>query len=207
MDELVLCDDGKTRCGYRARDPVFRAYHDTEFGRPSADETWIFEKLCLETLAAGLSFHMVLGKRRVLRDAFHGFDLDRVARFDDDAIDRLMTTAGVIRNPAKLRACVHNAQAARAMRDEGGLPAFLWSFEPAPSERPERMTLDWLRDNPVNASSTAMAKAMKKRGFKWVGPTVCYGIFQGLGVVNDHFEGCDFRPQCLRDRSAFTPPG
>lgn len=208
MDELVTCDDGVTRCGYRANDPNFRAYHDAEFGRPSADETRIFEKFCIETLASGLSFHMVLAKRDLLRDAFDGFDIDRVAQFDDAAVDRLMRTDGVIRNRAKLRACLHNARRARAMRDaDGGLPAFLWSYEPAPDERPQTMRLAWLRDHPTNASSTALAKALKARGWKWVGPTTCYGVFQGLGLVNDHFEGCAFRQSCLDARAAFTPPG
>lgn len=206
MEEHVTCDDGQTRCTWRVDDPVVRAYHDREFGRPSADETWIFEKLCLETLASGLSFHMVLGKRDILRDAFGGFDLDRVARFTNASITRLMRTPGVIHNEAKLRACVNNARLAREMRDDGGLQAFLWSYEPAPSERPARVTAAWLQRHPTNASSAAMAKAMKTRGFKWVGPTVCYGIFQGLGLVNDHVEGCDFREPCLRDRAAFQPP-
>ncbi|MEM7490892.1 MAG: DNA-3-methyladenine glycosylase I [Pseudomonadota bacterium] len=208
MEELVRCDDGRVRCGYRADDPDFRAYHDEEFGRPSADETRIFEKVCIETLASGLSFHMVLAKRPRLREAFHDFEVDRVARFDDGAVERLMATDGLIRNERKIRACIHNARRARAMRDaDGGLPAFLWSFEPAPGERPEQMRLAWPRDHPTNASSTAMAKALKARGWQWVGPTTCYGVFQGLGLVNDHFEGCDFRRPCLDARAAFTPPG
>ncbi|MEM7709314.1 MAG: DNA-3-methyladenine glycosylase I [Pseudomonadota bacterium] len=208
MDELTSCDDGPTRCGYRAHDPHFRAYHDGEFGRPSADETRIFEKICVETLASGLSFHMVLAKRDLLRDAFHGFEVDRVAQFNDGSVERLMRTDGVIRNERKLRACIGNARRARAMREEDdGLPAFLWSFEPAPEERPDAMRLDWLRAHPTNASSEAMAKALKTRGWAWVGPTTCYGVFQGLGLVNDHFEGCDFRQPCLDARAAFAPPG
>ncbi|MEM8849028.1 MAG: DNA-3-methyladenine glycosylase I [Pseudomonadota bacterium] len=208
MDELVTCDDGRTRCGYRATDPHFRAYHDHEFGRPSADETRIFEKICIETLASGLSFHMVLARRDLLRDAFHGFEVDRVAQFDDSDVDRLMQTEGVIRNGAKLRACLHNARRARAMRDDdGGLPVFLWAHEPAHWERPDEMRLTWLRNHPTNASSEALAKALKKRGWQWVGPTTCYGVFQGLGLVNDHFDGCAFRQPCLDARAAFVPPG
>ncbi|MEM9795407.1 MAG: DNA-3-methyladenine glycosylase I [Pseudomonadota bacterium] len=207
MGELITWDDGKVRCGWQPGNSSVQHYHDTEYGRPCADETRIFEKFCLETLASGLNFGMILSKRDLLREAFHGFEVDRVAHFNDGSVDRLLSTDGVIRNERKLRACLHNARRARAMRDEdGGLPAFLWSFEPAESERPDKMCLDWLKDHPTNPSSEALAKALKARDWQWVGPTTCYGVFQGLGLVNDHFEGCDFRQGCLDARAAFDPP-
>ena len=207
MDALVTGEDGKIRCGWQPKNEAVRLYHDTEYGRPSDDERAIFEKFCLETLAAGLNFGTILRRRDLLREAFQGFEIDRVAKFNEKSIDRLMNTDGIFGSEAKLRACVGNARAAQAMRDaDDGLPKFLWSFEPSSEERPETMTLDWLLANPANSSSQRMAKALKDRGWKWVGPIICYGVFQGLGLVNDHFDGCDFRAACDAAREAFTPP-
>ncbi|WP_167766874.1 DNA-3-methyladenine glycosylase I [Jannaschia formosa] len=207
MSGLFTDEAGRVSCAWQPDNPAVRAYHDAEYGRPSADETRIFEKFCLEILASGLNFGTLLRKRDRLREAFDGFEIERVAEYGEDALARLMQTEGVIRNERKLRACLHNARRARDLRAEpGGLPALLWAHEPPPGERPVRMTPDWMRANPYTASAERLAKALKGRGWQWIGPTVCHGLFQGLGVVNDHLEGCALRPVCAQARRDFVPP-
>ena len=207
MDGLVTAEDGVTRCGWQPGNPAVRLYHDTEFGRPSADETRIFEKLCLEILASGLNFGNLLRRRELLRDAFHGFEVDRVAALGEDALARLMRADGVIHNDRKLRACLHNARLARDLRTEpGGLPALLWAHEPSAEERPAQVTPEWMRANPYTASAVRLTRDLKCRGWRWIGPTVCHGVFQGLGIVNDHLHRCDLREVCVRARADFVPP-
>ncbi|PWJ18091.1 DNA-3-methyladenine glycosylase I [Jannaschia seohaensis] len=207
MDGLHQDADGVVHCAWQPDNPAVRAYHDNEYGRPSADETRIFEKFCLEILASGLNFGNLLRRRELVREAFDGFALDRVAEYGVLDLARLMRADGVVHNERKLRACLHNARLARALRARpGGLPGLLWAHEPGPEERPDRMTLDWMRANPTNASAARLARRLKAEGWHWVGPVVCYGVFQGLGLVNDHLEGCPLRPACSAARADFVPP-
>lgn len=206
-DGLALCEDGKLRCAFEIDAPEFRLYHDRVFGRPSVDDRWIFEKICIEALAAGLSLMTVLRKLDAFREVFDGFDIERVARLDAARITSLMDDTRLIRSRPKLESIVVNArQAERLIADCGSLAAFLWSFEPAADERPACVDLDYLTHFPSTRASRGLARAMKARGWRYVGPTTLYAVMQGTGVVNDHLEGCAFRTACVEAREVFTPP-
>jgi DNA-3-methyladenine glycosylase I len=167
------------RCWWAATMPE---YHDEEWGRPVRDDRALFEKLCLEAFQSGLSWSTILRKRESFRAAFAGFEIERVAAFGDDDVARLMADAGIVRNRAKIEAAIANARAAVDLP----LAELLWSFAPDPRPRPRTPA-----DIPaVTPESTAMAKALKKRGFRFVGPTVCYAFMQTVGLVNDHTVDC-----------------
>jgi DNA-3-methyladenine glycosylase I len=182
MSELV---DG--RCPWGASTPDYVAYHDEEWGKPVRDDGGMYERLCLEAFQSGLSWLTILRKREAFRAAFAGFEPRRVAAFGDDDVARLMADAGIVRNRAKIDAAIANAKAVAAMeRDGESLAELLWSF--APPERPAPRTL---ADVPaVTPESTAMAKELKRRGFRFVGPTTAYALMQACGLVNDHLDGC-----------------
>ena len=206
-ENLARGEDGRTRCTFNIDNPVFRAYHDEEFGRPTADDRRIFEKISLEGFASGLSLLTVLTSRDAYRAAFDDFDVDTVAGYDGNHMRSLMANDAIVQNRAKIESVVNNAKRAREMRDEyGSLAAFVWGFEPDPSERPDRIDMDHLKKNASSAQSERMAKVMKDRGWTFVGPTTLYALMQSIGVVNDHFDGCDFRRPCLDARAAFDPP-
>ncbi|UWR24544.1 DNA-3-methyladenine glycosylase I [Sulfitobacter sp. S190] len=207
MSDLVACADGKTRCAYRIDDPVYQHYHDTQFGRPTADDRIIFRKICIEAFAAGLSFHGTLRKMPAMDAAFENFEIARVAEFDAAKIADLLEDAALIRNAAKVNAAVHNARCMREIiADVGSLAAFVWQFEPPRAERPERVTSDTVRTITQTRQSEDLAKALKKRGLKFVGPVSMYGVFQGCGLINDHYAGCDVGAECDRARAAFEVP-
>jgi DNA-3-methyladenine glycosylase I len=179
--------DGRRRCPWAGSAPDYLAYHDEEWGRPVHGTAALFERLCLEAFQSGLSWLTILRKRPAFRAAFAGFEPDAVARFGDADVARLMSDAGIVRNRAKIDAAVANARAVVALDDD--LDTLLWSF--APDARPAPRTL---ADVPaVTPESTAMAKALKGRGFRFVGPTTAYALMQATGMVNDHLAGCDFR--------------
>lgn len=206
-DDLARGEDGVVRCAHRIDEGAFRAYHDQRFGRPSADDAWLFEKLVLEVFSSGLSFITVLRRREALRAAFEGYDLARVAAYGEADVQRVLAADGVVRNARKARAIVTNAaRALDLVADAGSLSAFLWSHEPDPATRPERVTAAWLREHPSSPESTAMAAEMKARGFTLVGPVVAHGLMQGSGVVDDHLAGCEVGQGCRRERAAFDPP-
>lgn len=195
------------RCRVPVDDDLFRRYHDHEWGRPTADDTRIFEKLCLEGFQSGLSWATILHKREAFRDAFDGFDIERVADYGTADIERLMQESGIVRNRRKIESAIRNAVRARALRQEhGSLGAFLWSFQPPPEERPPRVSNAWLHENPTSPSSHRLAKALKSRGWTFVGPTNLYALMQALGLVNDHVHGCPARAEVERDRSRFDRP-
>ena len=201
--------DGRRRCALPADDDaVYRAYHDEEWGRPVAGDDRFFEKVCLEGFQSGLSWSVILHKRDAFREAFDGFEIERVALYTEADVERLAGNAAIVRNRAKIAATVHNARCARALRDEvGALDAWFWSFEPGADERPDAVpTLAWMRANPTSVSSERLAKALKERGFKYVGPTTMYALMQAHGLVNDHFDGCDFRAEVEAERRAFARP-
>ena len=177
-------DDGRARCRWGASTPDYVAYHDGEWGRPVHDADALYEKLCLEAFQSGLSWLTILRKRDAFRRAFAGFRIAAVAEFGDDDVERLMGDAGIVRNRAKIEAAIANARAAAAVDDLGAL---IWSFAPA-DERPAPRTLSEIPA--VTPESTALAKALKRDGFRFVGPTTAYALMQACGLVNDHLEGC-----------------
>jgi DNA-3-methyladenine glycosylase I len=186
MDDLVVGEDGRSRCGWADAAPIYRSYHDDEWGRPQHDDVRLFEKLCLEAFQAGLSWLTILRKREAFRAAFAGFRIEEVARFGPPDVDRLLADRGIVRNRAKIEATVANAQAALALPD--GLAALLWSFAPPPDRRRRPRTF---ADLPAaTPESTAMAKELRRRGFRFVGPTTAYALMQATGMVDDHLVGC-----------------
>jgi DNA-3-methyladenine glycosylase I len=182
MTDLVVGDDGLARCGWGASTPDYVRYHDEEWGKPVRDADGLFERLCLEAFQSGLSWLTILRKREAFRAAFAGFEIERVAAFGDDDVARLMADAGIVRNRAKIEATIANARAAADL----ALAELLWSFAPDPRPRP-RTPADLPASTP---ESTAMAKELKKRGFRFVGPTTAYALMQACGLVDDHLDGC-----------------
>ncbi|MDX6704994.1 MAG: DNA-3-methyladenine glycosylase [Solirubrobacteraceae bacterium] len=180
------------RC-WPTTDPLYIAYHDDEWGRPVRDEHRLLEKLCLEGFQSGLSWLTILRKRERFREVFEGFDAERVARFGSADVERLMGDAGIVRNRAKIEATIANARATAALHDAGEtLSDLLWSFAPA-TPGPAPMTL---QEMPAStADSTAMARELKRRGFRFVGPTTAYALMQACGIVNDHVAGCIVRAE------------
>jgi DNA-3-methyladenine glycosylase I len=187
----ALEDDGRIRCGWIDQSRLapgdfilYRDYHDTEWGRPLRDSTALFERISLEAFQSGLSWLIILRKRENFRNAFHRFDVDRVARYTDRDIERLMNDAGIVRNRSKIEATIANA---RAVADSDvDLSELLWSFAPSARQRPA----DLSKVPAVTPESTAMAKELKRRGFKFVGPTTAYALMQATGMVDDHVASC-----------------
>ena len=194
MDDLVTGPDGLARCGWAGDTEDYVRYHDEEWGRPVRDDRALFEKVTLEAFQSGLSWLIILRKREAFRAAFAGFDPGRVAAFGDADVERLMGDAGIVRNRAKIEATIANAGAAVAMADAGdSLSELLWGFAPDPAERPAPRSM---ADVPASTpESAAMAKELKRRGFRFVGPTTAYALMQACGLVNDHLAGC-----CARSR-------
>jgi DNA-3-methyladenine glycosylase I len=184
MTDLVLGVDGKARCFWGAGSPEYVVYHDTEWGRPVHGDDALFERLCLEAFQSGLAWITILRKREAFRVAFAGFSIPAVAEFDSAEVARLLADPGIVRNRAKIDAALHNARVAATL--PGGLAKLLWSFAPEPRPRPATRA-----DIPaVTPQSTAMAKDLKKRGFRFVGPTTAYALMQATGMVDDHLAGC-----------------
>lgn len=183
-------EDGRTRCWWCGDDPRYMAYHDLEWGVPVHDETRLFEKLCLEGFQAGLSWLTILRKREAFRTGFAGFDPERVAAFDERDIDRLLGDVGIVRHRGKIEATIDNARAYQHLvTDVGSLDAFVWSFAPERHAAPRGIT-DILSTTP---EATAMSKELKRRGFRFVGPTTAYAFMQSMGLVDDHLVGCASR--------------
>jgi DNA-3-methyladenine glycosylase I len=184
----VVGEDGLARCPWGLSTPDYVAYHDDEWGRPVHGDARLFERVSLEAFQSGLSWITILRKREAFRSAFAGFDPAVVAGFGDDDVVRLMADAGIVRNRAKVLATIANAHAAVAL--DGSLDELLWSFAP-PADRPApRSTANVPA---VTPESTAMAKALKRNGFRFVGPTTAYALMQATGMVNDHLADCAFR--------------
>jgi DNA-3-methyladenine glycosylase I len=200
---LTLGQDGIVRCWWPGTDPLYVAYHDREWGRPVADDTRLFEKLCLEGFQAGLSWLTILRKREAFRAAFAGFDPDIVARFTDADVERLVADAAIVRHRGKILSVINNARHMPAIRDEfGSLAALVWSFEPDRRYPPLRK-----EDLPAaTPQSAALSKALRRRGWSFVGPTTIYAFMQAMGLVNDHIQGCAFRAEAEAERVAFKRP-
>jgi DNA-3-methyladenine glycosylase I len=182
--DLARGDDGIVRCAWGDSTADYRVYHDDEWGRPVSDDTRLFEKLCLEGFQSGLSWLTILRKREAFRAAFAGFDFHQVARFSDEDVERLLQDAGIVRHRGKIEATINNAQRAVELTAEQSLAHFVWSY-----------------DDPK-----LLARDLKKRGWRFVGPTTVYAFMQAMGLVNDHLPGCDAREPCERERAAFVRP-
>jgi DNA-3-methyladenine glycosylase I len=199
MGALVEGPDGKRRCGWGTSAPDYVAYHDAEWGRPVTDDVGIFERLTLEAFQSGLSWLTILRKRENFRAAFSGFDFERVADYGRRDFDRLMADAGIVRNRAKIEAAIANAGATRDLARAGeSLAAIAWAHAPdAEAVRGE------LSEVPATtAESKALAKELKRRGFRFVGPTTAYALMQAVGIVNDHLAGCFVRDEVEAERAA-----
>ena len=180
------------RCGWATSDPLYIAYHDEEWGRPVRDDRHLFEMLTLEGAQAGLSWITILKRREGYRRAFEGFDAERIARFGEKDVERLMADAGIIRNRAKIESTIKNARATLAVAGEaGGLSPFLWRFVDGEPKVNHWKSLEEIP--PETAESKAMSKELKRRGFGFVGPTVCYAFMQATGMVDDHVLSCFLR--------------
>jgi DNA-3-methyladenine glycosylase I len=200
-------EDGIARCFWGTDPSDNRHYHDTEWGLPTADDTQLFEKICLEGFQAGLSWLTILRKRDNFREAFAGFDPVRVARFNARSVDRLLRDAGIVRHRGKIESTLSNARRALELRDEfGSLAAYFWGWEPDPASRPRRLTRAQLMKLTSTPASTALSKDLKRRGWSFVGPTTVYAFMQAMGLVNDHIEGCDFREAAEQARRRFRRP-
>jgi DNA-3-methyladenine glycosylase I len=201
----VRGEDGRKRCGWAVAAPDYAAYHDDEWGRPVIDDVRLYEKICLEGFQSGLSWLTILRKREAFRCAFAGFQPERVARFGDRDVERLLGDPGIVRHRGKVEAAIENARATiRAQERHGSLAALVWSFEPARRGRGVPKSLGDVAA--VTAESTALSKALKQLGFRFVGPTTAYAAMQSLGLVNDHLAGCHVRSACERERRAVQVP-
>jgi DNA-3-methyladenine glycosylase I len=198
---LIAGPDGGLRCAWPGSDELYRRYHDQEWGRPVSNDIRLFEKICLEGFQSGLSWLTILRKRENFREAFDGFDFDRVAKYTDKDVERLLQNAGIIRHRGKIVSTINNAWRAQEMRREfGSLAHYFWSHEPPPGERPEVMDYGTLIANPTTPTSTRISKDLKKRGWTFVGPTTVYAFMQAMGLVNDHLAGCFCQPEVERLR-------
>lgn len=205
-DGLLRDENGVTRCGWGASHPLYVPYHDTEWGFPVDDDSRLFEKICLEGFQSGLSWLTILKKRDAFRAAFADFDIDSVAAYGDADVERLMGNAGIVRHRGKIEATLNNARQAQRLREEtGSLAAYFWRWEP-----PRRPTaIDWatLRSLATSAESGALSRDLKKRGWRFVGPTTAYAFMQAMGLVNDHIAGCEVQARVEQRAREFRRPG
>lgn len=204
MEQAVLDpDDGLARCPWGLQPEEYRRYHDEEWGRPVVDDVRIFEKLSLEGFQSGLSWLTILRKRAGFRRAFSDFDIAAVAAFDEHDIERLVGDAEIVRHRGKIQATIGNARAVLEVQaGEGSLAALIWRYEPAP-DPPARNLGDLPTFRP---EAKELSKELRRRGFRFVGPTTVYAAMQALGLVNDHVEGCYRRPAIEEERAALTRP-
>lgn len=201
MSKTTIGADGKCRCTWCDSAPEFNVYHDTEWGFPVTDDRRLFEKICLEGFQSGLSWRTILTKRENFRAAFEGFDFYKLAMFDDKDVERLLQDAGIIRHRGKIEAAINNAKRACEMIErEGSLAAYFWRFEPDADEIAIPQTMS------TSPTSIALSKDLKKRGWKFVGPTTVFAFMQAMGLINDHADGCYLRPEIDDIRRSFVRP-
>lgn len=202
MSTTIEGPDGKPRCRWCSAAPEFFDYHDKEWGFPVSDDQRLFEKLCLESFQSGLSWRTILAKRENFRAAFHSFDFNKIARFTQRDVDRLLKDEGIVRHRGKIEATINNAKQARELvKREGSLAAFIWRYEPDPTQLTTPQTAS------TSAASIALSKDLKKLGWKFVGPTTVYAFMQAMGLINDHVENCIVRAKAEKARKNFERPG
>jgi DNA-3-methyladenine glycosylase I len=203
----VRGDDDVARCDWCGDDPLYRRYHDREWGFPVTDDQRLFEKIALEGFQAGLSWLTILRKRENFRRAFHDFTIERVARMGARDVRRLLGDAGIVRHRGKIEATLQNARRSLDLIERhGSLAAFVWRFEPPARERPRRLNRAALRKLTETPSSRALSKALRAEGFAFVGPTTMYAFMQAMGLVNDHLEGCAARERVSARRARLRVP-
>lgn len=201
MSKTFIAPDGQPRCAWSGAAPEFLDYHDREWGFPVADDRRLFEKLCLEGFQSGLSWRTILAKRENFRAAFDGFDFEKIARYTERDVERLLQDAGIVRHRGKIEAVINNAARAQEMVERhGSLAAFFWSYEPDSSSLAEPQTAS------TSAQSEAISKELKKRGWKFVGPTTVFAFMQAMGLINDHVAECVVRGEVERVREGFVLP-
>ncbi|MBD3608951.1 MAG: DNA-3-methyladenine glycosylase I [Gammaproteobacteria bacterium] len=201
MSATVDGVDGKPRCQWCGTVAEFFPYHDNEWGFPVSDDIRLFEKICLESFQSGLSWRTILAKRENFRSAFHRFDFNKVARFTEHDVTRLLNDKGIVRHRGKIEAVINNAKQARELvKQEGSLAAYFWRFEPDASQLAEPQTAS------TSAESIALSKDLKKRGWKFVGPTTVYAFMQAMGLINDHVTDCVIRSKVEQARKQFKRP-
>lgn len=201
MSALFLAPDRQNRCAWAGSAPDFLDYHDREWGYPVGDDIRLFEKICLESFQSGLSWRTILAKRENFRAAFDGFDFRIMAEYGPGEVERLLGDAGIVRHRGKIEAVISNAARAVEMAErEGSLAAFFWSYEPDPETLPEPQTRS------TSPESIALAKELKKRGWKFTGPTTVFAFMQAMGLINDHARGCSCRKQAEAARRDFVKP-
>jgi DNA-3-methyladenine glycosylase I len=186
VDDIIVGPDGRGRCGWAGATADYLAYHDEEWGVPQRDDVRLFEKLCLEAFQSGLSWLTILRKREAFRAGFAGFVPERVAAFGPADVERLLADRGIVRNRAKVEAAIANARAVLEL--PAGLSALLWSFAPDPAARPRPRS--FAEVPATTTESTAMARELRRRGFRFVGPTTAYALMQACGLVDDHLTAC-----------------
>jgi DNA-3-methyladenine glycosylase I len=205
VEGIVVGEDGVARCSWGASAPEYHAYHDAEWGYPVSDDVRLFEKLSLEGFQAGLSWLTILRKREAFRGAFESFDFERVSRFGERDLTRLLADAGIVRHRGKIEAVINNARrAVELVGTEGSLARYVWSFEPERS--PTALDRAALAERSSTVESHALAKDLKRRGWRFVGPTTVYAFMQAMGLVNDHLDGCDIRFRVEAARAGFRRP-
>ncbi|MBS0401835.1 MAG: DNA-3-methyladenine glycosylase I [Proteobacteria bacterium] len=198
----ALAPDGRPRCSWCLATPQYLAYHDHEWGFPVIEDRRLFEKLCLEGFQAGLSWRTILEKRENFRHAFAGFDIDVLAGWDAPEVERLLQDAGIVRHRGKIESVLNNARRAQELvRDEGSLAAWIWRHEPAAAEQAAHQGVT------TSPTSIQLSKALKKRGFSFVGPTTVHAFLQSMGLINDHAKDCAVRDQVDAARAALRRPG
>jgi len=201
VSTTIIGPDGQLRCAWCAAAPEFFDYHDREWGFPVSDDQRLFEKLCLESFQSGLSWRTILAKRENFRAAFCHFDFRKVARFTQTDVERLLGDAGIVRHRGKIEATINNAQRACEMVErEGSIAAFIWRYEPDAAQLARPQTAS------TSAASIALSKQLKKRGWKFVGPTTVYAFMQAMGLINDHVQGCVIRAEVDDARRVFSRP-
>ncbi len=195
------------RCFWVDGSEIYNTYHDHEWGRPVTDDIRLFEKISLEGFQAGLSWITILRKRENFRAAFDGFDFHKVAVYNANDVERLLADAGIVRHRGKIEAVIHNAgRAIELQREFGSLANYFWQFEVDTSKRPTKLTVELLRTFITSAEAIALSKDLKKRGWKFVGPTTMYAFMQAMGLVNDHQHDCHVRGEVERLRGALHRP-
>jgi DNA-3-methyladenine glycosylase I len=201
MSALFVGPDGQPRCPWCASTPEYVHYHDHEWGMPVSDDIRLFEKISLEGIQSGLSWRTILSKRANFRRAFLGFDFNELVHFGEADVERLLQDEGIVRHRGKIEAVIHNAGRAQALVSEAGsLAAFFWRFEPTVAALPAPQAVT------TTPEATRLSKELKRRGWKFVGPTTVYAFMQAMGLVNDHAQGCAFRTHAERARQVFARP-
>jgi len=201
MSTTIKGPDGKPRCKWCEAAPEFFDYHDKEWGFPVADDQHLFEKICLESFQCGLSWRTILAKRENFRMAFHDFDFNKVAKFTKRDINRLLKDEGIVRHRGKIEATINNSKRMQELiKQEGSLASFIWQYEPDPKK------LGKPQSESTSAESVALSKELKKRGWKFVGPTTVYAFMQAMGLINDHVKNCVIRDKVERVRKRFKRP-